>query len=968
MRRRGLLVLSRPELTWPGVTAAIVGPGIATGIGLAAGLQGQPGVGALYLAAVAVAAFAGGFWFGLLASALAFAGYDYFFLEPSNSFRIEAASDAILAAVMFLLCAVVVAQIVERLRAAQRDAESALSGLALNEQRFRSLAREQEAVAELGRLALTGSALTDLFERAVEEIGAILDVRCAEVLEASADRSELVVAAGIGLPEGGVGEERFLVSQETPEGQVLIANKPLLFERGEATQLALPAYLADRDVVRDLVVPIRGAVKPWGVLAAHSSRPDAFPPSDVNFMRGLANVLGAAIQRMDVETALRETTDELEALIDASPLPVVAYDPAGRVTIWNPAAEQVFGWTAEEAIGRILPFVQPEMLDEFHSVRERVLAGRSFTAFETVRQRKDGMLIDVSFSNAPVRDAAGRIRGVVALVNDISERKRTERSLRESEEQLRMALDAAEMGVWTWDVETGSVVWSERLAPIHGLEPGEFDGSFEHYQALIHPDDRAFVLESIEAALEGEAGYDIEFRVVWPDGTVRWIWGQAQVVTDASGKPARMVGLGRDVTDRKQREEALAFMADASETLSSTLDYERTLREVARLAVPRLADCCVVDILGANGDIDQLAVVHVDPAKEALVRELESRFPADPRLEESVVGGVLRSRKPLLVSHVDDDVVKEIAQGDEHLEGLRRLRIGSLLIVPLVVRGQTTGAVTLLAGESGRHFVAEDVEVASDLARHAALSVDNARLYAQRSRIASTLQRSLLPSGLPDVPGIELAARYFPAGEGLEVGGDFYDAFRAGDDSLAIVIGDVCGKGPSAAAVTGLTRHTLRAAALHEASPSRRLSVLNDAVLAAYESGTFCTVADARLVRNGDGAKLTVACGGHPLPVVIHADGTLSEIGRYGSLVGFFEDPEFADEMVESSPVKQFSSIRTGSSRAAASRWRPARSDSGSCYAGPEDARPRRLPRESNRLSSPKVGCSGTIRRSSSCA
>ena len=127
-------------------------------------------------------------------------------------------------------------------------------------------------------------------------------------------------------------------------------------------------------------------------------------------------------------------------------------------------------------------------------------------------------------------------------------------------------------------------------------------------------------------------------------------------------------------------------------------------------------------------------------------------------------------------------------------------------------------------------------------------------------------------------------------------------AFRAGDGSLAIVIGDVCGKGPSAAAVTGLTRHTLRAAALHEASPSRRLSVLNDAVLTAYENGTFCTVADARLVRNGDGAKLTVACGGHPLPVVIHADGTLSEIGRYGSLVGFFEDPEFTDEMVELEP------------------------------------------------------------------
>ena len=148
----------------PGVTAAIVGPGIATGIGLAAGRDSQS---APSLAAVAVAAFAGGFWFGLLAAALAFAGYDYFFLEPSNSFRIEAASDAI-AAAMFLLCAVVVAQIVERLRAAQHDAESALSALALNEQRSDRSPASRRRLPSSG-VALTGSALTPLREGSREK-------------------------------------------------------------------------------------------------------------------------------------------------------------------------------------------------------------------------------------------------------------------------------------------------------------------------------------------------------------------------------------------------------------------------------------------------------------------------------------------------------------------------------------------------------------------------------------------------------------------------------------------------------------------------------------------------------------------------------------------------------------------------------------------------------------------------------
>ena len=211
------------------------------------------------------------------------------------------------------------------------------------------------------------------------------------------------------------------------------------------------------------------------------------------------------------------------------------------LTLWNPAAERVFGWTAEEGDRQDRAVRRERGRDArggAHSVRERVVAGHAFSGFKTVRRRKDGTLIDVSFSNAPIRDAGGRIRGVVALVADVTDRKRTERELREGAERLRLALEASQMGTWEWDIESGVVTWSDEIAPMHGLEPGAFDGTYEQYETLIYPDDREFVGGAIEAALERGAGYDIEFRTAWPDGTIRWISGQGQVLRDHTGKPA----------------------------------------------------------------------------------------------------------------------------------------------------------------------------------------------------------------------------------------------------------------------------------------------------------------------------------------------------------------------------------------------------------------------------------------------
>jgi PAS domain S-box-containing protein len=618
-------------------------------------------------------------------------------------------------------------------------------------------------------------------------------------------------------------------------------------------------------------------------------------------VRGVVALDTDITERRRAERALREARDEFQALIEASPVPIVAYDREGIVMLWNPAAERVFGWSAEEALGRFLPIVPEHMREEFDRLREAVLGGRSFSGFETTRRRKDGSAIEISVSNAPVRDAFGNVRGVVALDTDITERRRAERAIRESEEKLRLALEAAAVGWWDWNVATGEVLWSDNLEPIHGLPPGGFAGTFEGYLEHIHPDDREVFQEAVGRAISEASELDFEFRVIWPDASVHWMQGIGHVLPDENSKPVRMIGLGRDVTERKQREEALAFLAEASEALSRSLDYERTLREVARLAVPRLADCCVVDMIEEERSVHQLAVAHVDPDMEQLVRDLEQRYPTDPELATSPMGRALRTGQAELVSSLSDELLAEYARDEEHAAGLRQLRLASAMFVPLTARGRTSGVMAFLAS-SGRRYTPSDLSLAKDLARTAALAVDNARLYRQRSRVARTLQRSLLPPELPVIPGVEVAARYQAAGEGLEVGGDFYDLFEAEQRDWAVVIGDVCGKGVDAAAVTGLARHTIRAASMGEQSPSGVLRALNDAVLRQYSQGTFCTVIYARLAEAATGRRAVLASGGHPLPFLLSAEGETRIVGTNGSLLGVFPDPELEDSEIELDP------------------------------------------------------------------
>ena len=382
-------------------------------------------------------------------------------------------------------------------------------------------------------------------------------------------------------------------------------------------------------------------------------------------------------------------------------------------------------------------------------------------------------------------------------------------------------------------------------------------------------------------------------------------------ITVVDSDPPIFTGYLRDISEEKAAAQALrdsrerlAFLAEASALLSSSLNYRTVLERLANLVVPTLADWCAVDMLEENDTVRRVAVAHADPAKREAARQLVGTRPDEGNGQ--VLRSVLASGEAVIAPD-GVDACGGNSSDPEQRRLIRELGCQTAAVVPLVARGRTLGAMTLVATTPERVYGSADAALAEDLARRAALAVDNARLYSERSHVARTLQRSLLPPHLPPIPGVEVAGRYQAAGEGNEVGGDFYDVFRTGKDDWAVVIGDVCGKGADAAAVTALARYTIRAAAMQARKPSRVLTQLNEALLA--EAATrdemdqrFCTVAYTRLRPTDAGVRVTTASGGHPVPLILRADGSIEGASRVGTLIGVLPEPTLTDRSAHLAP------------------------------------------------------------------
>jgi PAS domain S-box-containing protein len=472
--------------------------------------------------------------------------------------------------------------------------------------------------------------------------------------------------------------------------------------------------------------------------------------------------------RKRAEESLRESEERFRLLVESiQDYAIFLLSPEARVVTWNEGAQRLKGYRPDEIIGQSFTrFYTPD--DQVAGRPARLLAtarAEGRVEDEGWRVRKDGSRFWANVVITALRDDQGRLRGFAKITRDLTERKQAEDArarasreegarvaaeaaqaeLRASRDQLAAILSGVAEGILVQDRHGRLVYANDTAAQLCGFPDAaalltasipEIVGRFEVFDESGAP----LPLERLPAqrVQRGEEVAEVLIRFRVRGGSEeRWSIDRATPLRDEHGEITQVISILRDVTERKWAEDTARFLDALNLELTRSLEYEETLRRVAELAVPRLADWCVVDVLDERGRLTRLAVAHVDPAKVRLAEELSARYPEDPAAA-SGPPRVVRTGRSELISEITDAQVVAGARDAEHLAILRSLQLRSMLIVPLHARGQVLGAISLVAAESGRRYGPRELALAEDVAVRAGLAVDNARLFRDAQQQAAT--------------------------------------------------------------------------------------------------------------------------------------------------------------------------------------------------------------------------------------
>lgn len=442
--------------------------------------------------------------------------------------------------------------------------------------------------------------------------------------------------------------------------------------------------------------------------------------------------------RLRAEEGLRQSRDQLAAVLRGVADGITVQETSGKVIYANDAAARYSGYPSAEAL---LAATTEETRAKFDITdadgrpidiamlpgRRALLGEQSPEMVLRFRPRETGEEHWSVVQATPIFDAQGGVRFAVNIFRDITASRRAEEALRASEAHFRALVQNISDIVKLLDADGTIRYQSPSVEHVLGYPAEARIGSNIFTQPIVHPDDfskkRGFLDDALAHPGVPVAG---EFRLRHADGS----WRDIEAVgVNLLNDPAvgGIVATYRDVTERRRTEEAQRFLTEASALLASSLDYETTLQQVTRLAVPRIADWCAVEMM--EGDTFRpVAVAHIDLAKVEMAREVRQRYPPDPA-ELGGMAAVVRDGQSVLVREITDAMLVASARDAEHLRVLRELGMHSVMIVPLLARDQTFGTLSFVAAESGRRFDEADLALAEELARRAAIAVDNARLF-----------------------------------------------------------------------------------------------------------------------------------------------------------------------------------------------------------------------------------------------
>jgi PAS domain S-box-containing protein len=449
------------------------------------------------------------------------------------------------------------------------------------------------------------------------------------------------------------------------------------------------------------------------------------------------SIVGMSKIARDISARKRREQDaaRFAAIVESSDDAIVTKDLKGIVTSWNRAAERLFGYAAQEAVGRDIRFIiSPDRMEEERQVLRRVGEGVIVEPFDTTRVRKDGVLIDVSMTVWPIKDPAGRITGVSQIARDITGRQQAD----ELHRRLAAIVEASDDAIISKDLNGVIQSWNQGAERMFGYTSAEAVGqSIRMIIPKDREDEETAVLDRIR---RGEKIDHFETLRRRRDGTALPISLTVSPIRNEAGTVIGASKIARDISDRKRAEEKAdqehhrtAFVAQMAETLPTYLDYRKTLKAIAALAVPAIADWCALDVVQDDDEVERLAVVNADPARTRVAREIALRY-EDPTLPYSA-RHVIRTATPVLIPQITDEMITAASHGDQQrIDAIRSLGLISYLCVPIMVNGQAFGALALATAESGRRYADGDLRFAEDLAWRIGLAMENARSYEELQR------------------------------------------------------------------------------------------------------------------------------------------------------------------------------------------------------------------------------------------
>lgn len=665
---------------------------------------------------------------------------------------------------------------------------------------------------------------------------------------------------------------------------------------------ARPAILGEG--IRALsFIPLLHRGRLLGKFMLYFDTPRSLPEIDLQMAVSIANQTAFALARLRAERALVQARAQLDLITVGSADGITIQDEDGTVVYANLAAARLSGFdTVEEFLVGAADYARRwEILDQdgrpFEAARlpgRRALAGEADPeSVLHLRDRRTGREYWRSVRAKAAPGESGGPRYAINIFHDVTEQRRVQERLRFQAALLRAQAEASVEGILVVDPAGRIVSWNARFAemwqiPDDVIASRSDDRAIESVLSrLVDPDGFRQRIKELYADPTAEAADEIELL----DG--RTFERVTRPLPDESGENVGRIWFFRDATDERRREAAHRMLADAGKVLASTFDDDRALESVAEVVLGWNAE--IVSVYVARGEALRLVILrHADPARQPVADEILARFPVIDMSTNPAITSLAEGRS-ILIPEFSEEVLRESAGEGPLLDLVRGLGMTGAISVPIRSRGAVIGGLTV-GRTDGRRYDDRDVMALEDLAERVARTLDNARLYRERDAIARTLQSSLLPTEIPAVPTLEIAERYRAAGEGIDVGGDFFDLFEVGDGSWAVAVGDVCGKGSVAASLTGVARHTLRAAAMMDPRPSRMLAVVNDAIMRESVDERFCTILLGRITPTPNGSVDVVLCaGGHPPALVLRADGSLEEIDEPGTLLGIFPDPHLPE-------------------------------------------------------------------------